>query len=59
MMLAEDGEKSELHIDHISTTTDLMTPVFHRRLDMSGLPFASDHAPQFADFIWNEGGKEE
>lgn len=54
MMLAEDGQKSELHIDHISTTTDLMTPIFHRKLDMSGLPFASDHAPQFADFIKKE-----
>ena len=59
MMIAEDGEKSELHIDHISTTTELLTPVFHRKLDMSALPFASDHAPQFADFVWNEGGKEE
>ena len=58
MMIAADGEKSELHIDHISVTTDKMTPIFHRRLDLSALPFASDHAPQFADFIMNEGGKD-
>lgn len=57
MMIAEDGEKSELHIDHISVTTDKMTPIFHRRLDLSALPLASDHAPQFADFIMNEGGE--
>ena len=57
MMIAEDAQKSELHIDHISVTTDLMTPVFHRKLDMSALPFASDHAPQFADFVMREGEK--
>ena len=59
MMLAEDGEKSELHIDHISVTTDLMTPIFHRKLDLSALPFASDHAPQFADFVMNEKKEDE
>ena len=55
MMLAEDGQKSEFHIDHISVTTDLMTPIFHRKLDLSELPFSSDHAPQFADFVMKEG----